>query len=54
MVGTEQQMVELLNQAAAGVINPLVQVEDFSEVPRIFEKLKNNEVTGRIVVRIPA
>ncbi|KAL7798878.1 hypothetical protein V8C43DRAFT_313762 [Trichoderma afarasin] len=49
MVGTEQQMVELLEQAAAGIINPVVQVEDFSEVPRIFEKLKNNEVTGRIV-----
>ncbi|KAK4061796.1 hypothetical protein Trihar35433_9396 [Trichoderma harzianum] len=54
MVGTEQQMVELLEQAAAGTINPMVQVEDFSEVPKIFEKLKNNEVTGRIVVRIPA
>lgn len=54
MVGTEQQMVELLEQAAAGVISPVVQVEDFSEVPRIFEKLRNNEVTGRIVVRIPA
>ncbi|KAH0524301.1 hypothetical protein TsFJ059_006830 [Trichoderma semiorbis] len=54
MVGTEQQMVELLEQAAAGIINPVVQVEDFSEVPRIFEKLRNNEVTGRIVVRIPA
>ncbi|KAK4073169.1 uncharacterized protein Triagg1_5449 [Trichoderma aggressivum f. europaeum] len=49
MVGTEQQIVQLLEQAAAGIINPVVQIEDFSEVPRIFEKLKNNEVTGRIV-----
>ncbi|KAL7906515.1 hypothetical protein GGI35DRAFT_471075 [Trichoderma velutinum] len=49
MVGNEQQMVELLENAAAGVINPVVQVEDFSEIPKIFEKLKNYEVTGRIV-----
>ncbi|KAL7947583.1 GroES-like protein [Trichoderma barbatum] len=53
MVGNEQQMEELLDYAVAGVINPAVQVEEFSEVPQIFEKLKNNEVTGRIVVRIP-
>ncbi|KAL7934709.1 GroES-like protein [Trichoderma chlorosporum] len=53
MVGNEQQMEELLEHTVAGAISPLVQVEEFSGVPRIFEKLKNNEVTGRIVVRIP-
>ncbi|UKZ81505.1 hypothetical protein TrVFT333_009277 [Trichoderma virens FT-333] len=53
MVGNEQQMEELLQHTVAGVINPVVQVEEFSQVPHIFEKLKNNEVTGRIVVRIP-
>lgn len=53
MVGTEQMMVELLQQTAAGVIRPMVKVEEFSKVPDIFEKLKNNQVTGRIVVRIP-
>ena len=53
MVGNEQQMEELLEQAVAGVINPVVEVKEFSEVPQIFEKLKHNEVTGRIVVRIP-
>lgn len=53
MVGNEQQMEELLQHVAAGVIRPLVKVEEFSETPAIFEKLKNNQVTGRIVVRIP-
>ncbi|KAM0263949.1 hypothetical protein ACHAQJ_000984 [Trichoderma viride] len=53
MVGNEQQMEELLQHAVTGVIKPVVQVEEFSEIPQIFEKLKNNQVTGRIVVRIP-
>ncbi|RFU80184.1 alcohol dehydrogenase [Trichoderma arundinaceum] len=54
MVGNEQQMEELLQQAAAGVISPAVQVEEFSETPHIFEKLKNNQVTGRIVHKMPS
>lgn len=53
LVGNEQQMEELLQHAVTGVINPVVQVEEFSEVPQIFEKLRDNKVTGRIVVRIP-
>ncbi|KAL7805211.1 GroES-like protein [Trichoderma aethiopicum] len=53
MVGSEQQMDDLLQHAVAGIIKPVVEVEEFDQVPRIFEKLKNNEVTGRIVVRIP-
>lgn len=53
MVGNEQQMEDLLQNAASGIIKPVVQVEEFSKVPQIFEKLKNNEVTGRIVVKIP-
>jgi propanol-preferring alcohol dehydrogenase len=53
MVGDEQQMKELLHHAVAGVITPVVQVEGFSQIPQIFEKLKNNQVAGRIVVRIP-
>lgn len=53
MVGNEQQMEELLQHAAAGVIRPVVKVEEFSETPEIFEKLRHNQVTGRMVVRIP-
>jgi propanol-preferring alcohol dehydrogenase len=53
MVGSEQQMVDLLQHALAGVIDPVVQVEEFSQVPQVFEKLENNQVTGRIVVKIP-
>ncbi|TFB00753.1 Alcohol dehydrogenase 3 [Trichoderma ghanense] len=53
MVGNEQQMDDLLQHAVAGVINPVVQVEEFSQVPQIFEKLRNNQVAGRMVVKIP-
>ncbi|PTB62686.1 GroES-like protein [Trichoderma citrinoviride] len=53
MVGNEQQMDDLLQQAVAGIIKPDIQVEEFSQVPQIFDMLKDNQVTGRIVVKIP-
>ena len=53
MVGNEQQMDDLLQQAVAGIITPDIQVEEFSQVPQIFDMLKDNQVTGRIVVKIP-
>lgn len=52
-VGTEEQMEELLQEAAAGKLEPAVEVLDFGEVPSIFERLKQNSITGRVVVRVP-
>lgn len=51
--GTEDQMQELLAQVAAGKINPVITVVDFSEIPAIFNKLKGDGIVGRMVVRIP-
>ncbi|KAH6975211.1 chaperonin 10-like protein [Ilyonectria sp. MPI-CAGE-AT-0026] len=51
--GTEQQMHELLEHAATGKITPTIEVLEFSEMPDIFERLKKDSITGRIVVRIP-
>lgn len=51
--GTERQMEELLKQAAAGKITPEIEVLDLDEISRIFEKLKSDQITGRIVVKIP-
>ena len=46
-------MDELLRESVAGRIDPAIEVADFQEVPSIFEKLKQNTITGRVVVRIP-
>ncbi|KAH7141477.1 chaperonin 10-like protein [Dactylonectria estremocensis] len=51
--GTEDQMTELLQFAAAGKIEPAVEVTDFAEISQVFNKLKNDKITGRIVIRIP-
>ncbi|KAH7152679.1 chaperonin 10-like protein [Dactylonectria macrodidyma] len=51
--GTEDQMSELLQYAATGRIKPAVEVLDFEEIPGIFNRLQNDKITGRIVVRIP-
>lgn len=52
-VGNEQQMEELFQFALDGTVLPRVQVSDFSKAGDILNKLKNDEVTGRMVVTIP-
>jgi len=46
-------MEELLQQAANGDIKPSLEILEIDEVPNIFERLKKNTVTGRVVVKIP-
>jgi propanol-preferring alcohol dehydrogenase len=52
-VGTEDQMTELLQQAAAGHIAPSIQSFDFSHTSALIDGLKDDAITGRAVVRIP-
>lgn len=52
-VGTEEQMEELLQHALEGKIVPKVKVLEFEEVGNVIEGLKRQEITGRVVVRIP-
>ena len=52
-VGTEDQMVEVLQQAFDKKILPKVTVVDFDQVGTVLEGLKRQDVTGRVVVRIP-
>jgi propanol-preferring alcohol dehydrogenase len=52
-VGTEEQMAEVLQLAAAGVITPSIQTFDFSHTPALVHGLKDDAVVGRMVVRIP-
>ncbi|CAG7558760.1 unnamed protein product [Fusarium equiseti] len=53
MVGTEKQMDELLQHALAGTIVPEVKVLEFDQVGNVIEDLKKQQVTGRVVVKIP-
>lgn len=46
-------MHELLEHAATGKIAPTIEVLEFSEMPDIFDRLKKDSITGRIVVKIP-
>ncbi|KAL3462389.1 chaperonin 10-like protein [Aspergillus heterothallicus] len=52
-VGTEDQMVELLQQAAANTITPAVKTFEFSHTPELIGGLVNDAITGRAVVRLP-
>jgi propanol-preferring alcohol dehydrogenase len=52
-VGTEDQMNELLKAAAAGKIDPFIEVFEFSSVPALIDRLKEDGITGRAVVKLP-
>lgn len=46
-------MAELLQFALDGVINPVIEVFEFSDAPRLIKGLIHDEIKGRAVVTIP-
>jgi propanol-preferring alcohol dehydrogenase len=46
-------MDELLALAARGGVTSCVEVVEFERVGEVMERLKNDEITGRVVVRLP-
>ncbi|OQE36920.1 hypothetical protein PENCOP_c011G02633 [Penicillium coprophilum] len=52
-VGTEDQLTDLLQAATAGKIVPSIEVFDFSAVPTLIQKLREDGITGRAVVQLP-
>jgi propanol-preferring alcohol dehydrogenase len=52
-VGTEDQMRELLQAALSGKIDPSIEVFEFSSVPTLIGKLREDGITGRAVVTLP-
>jgi propanol-preferring alcohol dehydrogenase len=52
-VGTEEQMKELLQHASDGKIVPEIKVLKFEEVGNVIGDLQRQQVTGRVVVRLP-
>ena len=52
-VGNERQMEELFQFAVEKKVLPRLQVSEFSAADEILKKLTKDEVTGRMVVRIP-
>ncbi|PWY81674.1 NAD(P)-binding protein [Aspergillus sclerotioniger CBS 115572] len=52
-VGTEEEMVRLLELAVLGVVRPEVRVYGFEETEKVIRGLERDGITGRAVVRIP-
>ncbi len=52
-MGAEKQMDELLQLAITGKIKPRIEVLEFSEIGLVFEKLRRDGITGRVIVKIP-
>lgn len=46
-------MTELLQSALEGVITPAVEVFEFCEVSDLINKIKDDAIMGRAVVKIP-
>ncbi|KAJ5698070.1 hypothetical protein N7462_000075 [Penicillium macrosclerotiorum] len=52
-VGSEKQMEELLQLALDGVITPAIEVFEFSETSNLIQRITNDAILGRAVVKIP-
>ncbi|KUJ11356.1 alcohol dehydrogenase [Mollisia scopiformis] len=52
-VGTKAQLDELLQMAVRGEITTITKVHEFEELDDLLEKLKRNQISGRVVVKIP-
>jgi propanol-preferring alcohol dehydrogenase len=52
-VGTKQELDELMGMAVRGEVIPITSVHKFEELDELLQKLKQNQVTGRVVVMIP-
>ena len=52
-VGTENEMRELLELASAGHIVPRCTVFDLEDFEKAIEALKDSQITGRAVLRLP-
>jgi propanol-preferring alcohol dehydrogenase len=46
-------MDDLLLAAAAGKISPSIEVFEFPSVPTLIDRLKEDGITGRAVVKLP-
>jgi propanol-preferring alcohol dehydrogenase len=47
-------MVELLQLTMSGKIQPMVEVVEFSQTGSILEKLRSDNIIGRVVVKLPS
>lgn len=54
LVGSEEDMVELLAQADKGVITPTVEVVDIDRAGETVGRLADAGVVGRVVIALPA
>lgn len=52
-VGTKEELDELMEMASNGEIKPLINVYEFDRLVEVLNMLKNNQVEGRVVVKIP-
>lgn len=46
-------MAELLQLALDGVVTPAIEVFEFEETPNLINKIKDDAIIGRAVVKIP-
>lgn len=52
-VGTKRDLEELMEMASNGEIKALINVYEFDRLVEVLNMLKNGEVEGRVVVKLP-
>jgi len=51
LVGTREDMKEALEFAERGLVKSYIETDSFDKIDDIFQRLRNNDITGRMVVK---
>lgn len=52
LVGTEDELVELMEMAGKGEIRSVLEIYEHKELGEVLKKLSKGDITGRAVIRI--
>lgn len=52
-VGTKKEMDELMTMATLGYVKPMVKLYEFEDISHVLHMVEENQVAGRVVVRLP-
>lgn len=54
IAGTRKDLMEALDIAQRGLVKATIELQPLSQINHVFSKLKNNEVRGRVVIKMDA
>lgn len=52
LVGSLKECMEAVDLVRRGIVNPVVNVRPFTDLPQVYEEMEKGDITGRIVLQV--